>query len=149
MYWETYFIKMAHLVSEKSKDPSTKTGVVIASEDHCVLATGFNGFPRGVDDADSRYADRKTKYALVAHAETNAIYSAARHGIRLEGATIYTSFGACICQECAKAIVQVGIAQLIGETVDKEFADGRWRESLKNGALILKEGGVFIREIIL
>jgi dCMP deaminase len=48
MRWDEYFIKMAFLVAEKSKDPSTKVGCVIVGPDNEIRSTGFNGFPRGV-----------------------------------------------------------------------------------------------------
>jgi dCMP deaminase len=53
-----------------------------------VLAQGFNGFPRGIDDSEERYNDRKRKYELVVHAEMNVIYNATYSGVSLDGATL-------------------------------------------------------------
>lgn len=144
MNWNEYFIELADLVSKKSKDPSTKTGVVIVGEDNEVLSIGFNGFPRGVNDSDDRYNDRPTKYKLVTHAETNAIYNAARNGIQLKGATMYTNFGAFVCNECAKAIIQAGIKHIIGKKQEDDFGGGNWNESISYGTIMLQEAEVDI-----
>jgi dCMP deaminase len=147
MSWDEYFIQMAEFVASKSKDPSTKTGVVIVGPDHEVLSVGYNGFPRGVVDNLERYQDREVKYSLVAHAETNAIFNAARAGVRLKGTTMYTSFGPVTCQECAKGIIQAGIVRLIGRKIDHDFGHGRWVESIRTGLMMLHEAGIHTQEV--
>ena len=52
MQWYDYFIRMADLVALKSKDPSTKCGVVVVGADNQILSTGYNGFPRGVEEGE-------------------------------------------------------------------------------------------------
>jgi len=105
--WIKYFFKMAKLVASQSKDPSTKVGCVVTDSLNRVLATGYNGFPRGVQDTEDRYNDRSVKYKLVVHAEANAVCMAASSGVNLTGATIYIT--SMPCPECAKLIVQSGI----------------------------------------
>lgn len=142
MSWDEYFCKMAEHVKEKSKDRSTKCGSVIASSDHAVLSVGFNGFPRGVNDnVDSRH-ERPAKYSYTEHGERNAIYNAARHGIKLEGATIYLSGGGLPCDDCARAIIQAGIVEVV--SLDKPFEGkgGMWEEKEKISAEMFKEAGV-------
>ena len=146
MKWPEYFIQKAELTARKSKDPSTKTGVILVGEDLVELTSGFNGFPRGVRDRPDRYANRKRKYQLIAHAETNAIYNAARYGIRLKDSHMYTSFGTCTCQECAKAIIQAGIISLTGRNLKNDFAEGRWKDSIKIGIEMLKEACIILYE---
>ena len=146
MDWTEYFIRKAELTAQKSKDPSTKTGVVVVGTDRIELTSGFNGFPRGVQDDVSRYNDRKMKYKFMAHAELNAICNAARYGISLRGSTMYTSFGACSCQECAKVITQSGIVNLIGRKIEEDFAEGRWNDSIQTGLTMLREAGVVLYE---
>jgi dCMP deaminase len=146
MNWTEYFIRKAELTAEKSKDPSTKTGVVIVGADRVELTSGFNGFPRGVDDDVERYDDRPTKYKFMAHAETNAIHNAARYGIAVKGAYMYTSFGVCTCQECAKAVIQAGIVRLIGRKIEGDFAEGRWNDTIQIGITMLIEAGVELLE---
>ena len=71
--WDTHFLKIAKLCSEMSKDPSTKVGAVIVSEDRKILATGYNGFPKSVPDYALWYNNREIKYSIIIHAEENAL----------------------------------------------------------------------------
>lgn len=106
--WDTRFLDLANHVAQWSKDPSTKVGAVIANDQHQVLSLGYNGFPRGVEDRESRYNDRETKLLFVAHAERNALDNAF---VDVRGATLYTSL--CPCNECAKSIIQKGIKRVV------------------------------------
>jgi deoxycytidylate deaminase len=83
---------------------------VIASRDKVVLSTGFNGFARGVDDADTLLADVPEKLRMICHAEANAIMNAARIGVALEKATIYVTKFPCL--SCCNAIIQAGISRI-------------------------------------
>ncbi len=104
---------MAYLAASKSKDPSTKVGCVIV-RDNIVLSMGYNGFVRGVrEDLPSRW-ERPTKYSWVEHAERNACYNAARNGINLYGSTAYLNWEPLPCIECVKALIQVGVKEIIG-----------------------------------
>ena len=115
MNWDTYFLRMAQLVSTKSKDRSTKVGCVIVGPDHEVRTTGYNGFCRGIiDDVDSRH-ERPDKYLWTEHAERNAIYNAARNGIQLAGCTAYVTLFPCA--DCSRAMIQSGIRKIV---VDQE-----------------------------
>jgi dCMP deaminase len=140
--WERYFMGMAQYVSTISKDPSTKVGAVIVNELKEIVGTGYNGFPRGVDDREDRLNDRPTKYALVVHAELNAIIQA---GHRARGGTIYVwpPFGQppC-CSGCAKAIIQAGIKRVVGYT--PEGTVERWSEDLAVARSLLEEAGVMM-----
>jgi dCMP deaminase len=133
---------MAEHAATKSKDRSTKVGAVIVGTSHNVLSIGFNGFPRGVnDDVDSRH-ERPIKYMFTEHAERNAVYNAARHGIRLEGATLYLNGGGLPCADCARAVIQAGIVEVV--SMDKPFdgKGGMWAESERVSAEMFKEAGV-------
>jgi dCMP deaminase len=110
--WDQRFLKLAEEVASWSKDPSRKIGAVAIGAKGQVLAQGFNGFPRGIDDSEERYNDRERKYELVVHAEMNVIYNATYSGVSLDGATLYVT-GLPVCSECAKGIVQVGIKRVI------------------------------------
>ena len=148
MDWDSYFLNIACVVRLKSKDPSTKVGAVIVGADHNIISTGFNGFPRGVLDYAWRYEDRAIKYALVEHAERNAIYNAARHGIRLEGSTLYmVGMGppTLPCSDCAKGIIQSGIKHLVVSGY-KPLTPG-WEESLATSGSMFKEAGIHPVEI--
>lgn len=137
--WDTYFFRLAELVATKSKDPSTKVGVVVVGPDHEIRSTGFNGFPRGVDETDPKRWERPTKYLFVEHAERNAIYNAARMGLSLKGCTMYMNFHPIPCIDCAKGVVQSGIKEVRGRFVDfSTNNDWHFEESI----IVLDEGGV-------
>lgn len=113
--WDECFMRMAHVIAERSKDPSTQAGSVIADEKNVVVGLGYNGFPRSIDN-DAFPWDREggfvnTKYAYVCHAEENAIYNSNKtsHGCKLY-CTLFP------CNECAKTIVQNGIVEIIYES---------------------------------
>ena len=111
--WDEYFMGVALLAAQRSKDPSTQVGACIIDGDKRILSTGYNGFPKGCSD-DEYPCNRdeslgETKYQYVVHAELNAILNAS--GKSLSGATVYV--GLFPCHECAKAIIQSGIKEVI------------------------------------
>ncbi len=111
--WDEYFMGVAILASQRSKDPSTQVGACIVDGEKRILSTGYNGFPQGCsDDAFPWNRDEslgETKYQFVVHAELNAILNAS--GKKLAGAVLYV--GLFPCNECAKAIIQSGISEVI------------------------------------
>ena len=115
--WDEYFLYIAKTASIKSKDPKCPVGAVIASRDHILLSTGFNGLARGVYDDDKTLEDADEKLKVICHAEDNAILNAARVGARLEGATIYVTKFPCLA--CCNAVIQAGIKRIY--THDNEF----------------------------
>ena len=94
-HWDNRFINVANMVATWSKDPGTKVGAVLVSERR-IIATGYNGFPQGIEDYPSRYDDRETKLALTVHAEVNAILNAAKNGAKTENTTLYVTFPPCL-----------------------------------------------------
>jgi dCMP deaminase len=108
--WDEYFLYIAKTASIKSKDPKCPVGAAIASKDHILLSTGFNGLARGVYDEDKTLEDVDEKLKVICHAENNAIYNAARVGPPLEGATIYVTKFPCLA--CCNAIIQAGIKRI-------------------------------------
>lgn len=141
--WDKYFMTMAELARTKSKDRSTQVGAVIVGEGHTVLSMGYNGFPRGVNDNVEARHERPLKYLVVEHAERNAIYAAAKNGIKLDGATMYVSCGGVPCADCCRAIMQAGIICVI--VMDRKFeGKGPWDESCAIGKEMLIEAGIKI-----
>lgn len=138
------FIDLANFVKGWSKDKSTQTSaVIIDPESNSILSIGYNGFPRGVNDqVDERY-ERPLKYKYTEHAERNAIYNAARNGIKLKGSVMYLQWYPCC--DCARAIIQSGISTLI--CGKPNFEDERWGEDFKITEVLLKEGGVRVNYI--
>jgi dCMP deaminase len=137
--WDARYLKLAREVSTWSKDPSVRVGAVAVGEIGQVLAQGYNGFPRGVDDNIERYHDRETKYRYVVHAEANCIYNAAMNGISLNGATMYV-YGLPACNECAKAMIQVGIKRIV--MPKHQNVPEKWEHSCNESKHMLKEVGI-------
>ncbi len=111
--WDEYFMGVAHLAGLRSKDPNTRVGACIVSEDNKILSMGYNGFPRGCEDEDFPWEregeELETKYPYVTHGELNAILN--YRGGSLEGTKLYVSLFPC--NECAKAIIQAGIRTVV------------------------------------
>lgn len=109
--WDRRFLEVCEVVATWSKDRSTKCGCVLV-KDNRILSTGYNGFPQGTEDYENdEKHERPTKYMYFEHSERNAIYSAAKHGISLEGATAYVTGPPCV--DCTRAMIQVGIRDII------------------------------------
>ena len=109
--WDEYFMGVAMLAAKRSKDPNTQVGACIVSQENIILSTGYNGFPKGCSDDEFPWAreGEDTKYPFVVHAELNAILNS--NGKSLQGAKIYVALFPC--NECAKAIIQCGISEVI------------------------------------
>lgn len=113
--WDECFMKIAHVIADRSQDPSTQAGAVVVSEDNVVVGVGYNGWPRGIDsdelpwDRDGDFEN--TKYAYVCHAEENAVYNA---NSSTKGCKLYCTLFPC--NECAKTIIQNGIKEVIYES---------------------------------
>ncbi len=137
------------MVRTKSKDPNTKIGAVIVGLDKQIVSTGFNGFPRGIDETDSRRWERPIKYRYVEHAERNSIYNAARTGVSLSGCTLYlVGFGPLTvpCVECTRAVIQSGITSVCGRAY-KEVPES-WADDSDFAIALLAEAGVAHMEVL-
>ncbi|MCC8023686.1 MAG: dCMP deaminase family protein [Clostridiales bacterium] len=112
--WDEYFMGIALLSGQRSKDPNTQVGACIVNQYNKIMSVGYNGFPWGCSDDEfpwDRTGDDAydTKYPYVCHGELNAILN--NGGASLAGCKIYV--GLFPCNECAKAIIQAGIREVI------------------------------------
>jgi len=111
--WDQYFMGVALLSAERSKDPNTQVGSCIVDKRRRIVGIGYSGFPAGCSDDELPWeregAFLDTKYAYVCHAELNAILN--RNSADLTGSTIYTTLFPC--NECAKAIIQSGMVEVV------------------------------------
>jgi dCMP deaminase len=142
-YGDSLLLKDAYLHAQKiSPDPSTKNGAVLVGKHGQPIAYGVNRFPTGVAETESRLTDKDTKYRFVVHAENGAIFSAAKHGNKADGSTLYCPFYAC--SECAKAIINGGVKRVVGHVQLMALASGHrtWVESIVFGWDRLHEAGV-------
>lgn len=111
--WDDCFMGVALLAAKRSKDPNTQVGACIVNGNNRIMSVGYNGFPSGCEDDEypwERQGERyDTKYPYVCHAELNAILNA--RGANLENCRIYVALFPC--NECAKAIIQSGISEVV------------------------------------
>ena len=135
--WDLRFLELAKGIAGWSKDPSRKIGA-IAVDDRSVVAQGYNGFPRGIEDYAERYEDRDLKYKLVVHAEMNVIYNATYNGVSLDGATLYV-WGLPVCSDCAKGVIQTGIKRVVMPNQD---IPDHWTESWKLTQTMFEEANI-------
>lgn len=140
--WPKRFMALAEHIAQWSKDPSTKVGAVIVNDlDRKVVALGYNGFPRGVEDTPERYADREEKYSRVVHAELNAILNST---VPLDDPhTLYSTLPPCC--ECAKAIIQSGIGMVVvpGEIKLTDLWESKWQVAKE----MFSEAGVAVEYV--
>jgi len=112
--WHDRWMAEAGNIATWSKDPRTKVGAVAVKERHRLM-DGYNGLPAGVIDDPCRMLP-DAKYDWTLHAEANVIAKAAKHGVSLDGATVYVTHKPC-CQ-CAALLINAGVRSII-------YGDGR------------------------
>jgi dCMP deaminase len=142
MNWKEYFRNIAHQVKLKSKDNYTQIGAVIVGLDNEIVSTGYNSFPRGINDDIEERQDRPEKYYWFEHAERNAIYNAARIGVSTKDCTMYLTCG-IPCADCARGIINAGIRRIVCE-LDGGAQGKKWDEHSIRSELMFKEAQVEI-----
>lgn len=139
--WEEYFVEIARLVASRSTCLRRHVGAVLV-KDKNILATGYNGTPKGIAHCDTRGCLREKhkvpsgerhELCLGLHAEQNAIIQAAKHGTNISGATLYCTHAPCVI--CVKMLINSGIATIV-------YLDG-YPDELATA--LLKESGMKVR----
>ena len=143
MKWVEYFYKIADQVKEKSKDKRTKIGAVIVGKDKEIVSTGYNSFPRGIEDNKKERQERPEKYYWFEHAERNAIYNAALIGVSTKCCTMYLTCG-IPCADCARGIINAGIIRIFAVR-DGEAKSQKWKNSAERSMEMFKEAGVDVQ----
>ncbi len=140
--WDEYFMGIAVLSSLRSKDPNTQVGACIVNGDKKIVGVGYNGFPIGCSDDDLPWMREgewlDTKYPYVCHAELNAILNSSLPS--LKGATLYVALFPC--NECAKAIIQVGIKKVV--YLSNKYKDA---DSTKASVRMMEAAGIELVEL--
>ena len=138
--WDAYFMGIALLSAQRSKDEHTQVGACIVNQENKVVSVGYNGMPTGCHDDEMPWEREggflDTKYAYVCHAELNAILN--RNAASLRGCRLYVTLFPC--NECAKAIIQSGIREVI--YLDNKYANS---ESTKASVQMFALAGVSCR----
>lgn len=140
--WDKKFLKLALEIASWSKDKSTKVGSVLV-RNNSIITTGYNGFPRRINDSITERHERPDKYMWTEHSERNCLYQAARIGTPTEGSTIYiNSFPEKLlpCADCARAIIQSGIVRIVQEPMIETVT--RWSESTDTALQMFSEAGI-------
>ena len=115
--WDDYFMSVAFLTAQRSKDPNTQVGACIVDDQRRIVGLGYNGMPRGLSDDDMPWERQNSnnlfnKYLYVTHAEVNAILNSnGSYGSHVNGGTIYVALFPC--ENCAKMIIQSGIKKVV------------------------------------
>lgn len=138
--WDLRYIGMAGYSASFSKDPSTKTGAVIARPDHSPVSFGFNGFPACMPDSPELYANREEKYSRIVHCEINAQLFAREP---LKGYTLYT-WPFLSCDRCCVQMLQAGITRFVALAPTQDGLS-RWGAAFeKTKKYILESGAEFL-----
>ena len=141
--WDDYFMTMVYLAAMRSKDESTHIGAVIVGLNNEIRATGYNSFPRGIDDTVPERQERPEKYFWFSHAEINAVAQAAMVGIPIGGCKMYTN--GMPCTTCAGYVINAGIKEII---VDKNWNDAnpdKWSDEARRSREMFDESEVKVR----
>lgn len=142
MNWDEYFINIAEQVKLKSKDIKTQIGVVIVGKNNEIVSTGYNSFPRGINDNIEERQERPEKYYWFEHAERNAIYNAARIGVSTLGTTMYMTCDIS-CADCARAIINAGISKVVFCKSGKEWRE-EWKISAERSKQMFEEAEIVV-----
>ena len=139
--WDEYFMGVALLAAKRSKDPNTQVGACIVDDKNVIISTGYNGLPIGCSDDEFPWNrdGEVNKYPFVVHAELNAILNA--NGRDMHGAKVYVALFPC--NECAKAIIQAGIKEVI--YLSDKYAD---TPATKASKLMLTTAGVKLTQFV-
>jgi len=141
--WDEYFLSLLEPLGSRATCDRGRSGSVIVSPGHTIIATGYVGSPPGQPHCDEvghllrtvTYEDGTSRQHCVRtlHAEENAILQCAKDGIRLDGATIYCKM--VPCWNCAMRICRVGIKRVVAQK--RYHADGQSRELFNNAGVEL------------
>ena len=141
IHWDAYFMGIAMLSAQRSKDNNTQVGACIVNQENKIVSVGYNGMPTGCDD-DAMPWEREgeflnTKYPFVCHAELNAILNSS--AVSLKDCTLYVTLFPC--NECAKAIIQSGIKKII-------YADNKYAgtDGVLASEMMFKMSGVTVEQ---
>ena len=124
--WDEYFMTIVYVVAMKSKDERTHIGAVVVGPDKEIRSTGYNSFPRGVNDYNPERQERPYKYKWMEHGERNAINNAANVGIPLKGCVMYTH--GIPCTECARSVINAGIRKIVYHEQWMAMCPKKWKD---------------------
>ncbi len=141
MNWDEYFLNIAESGKLKSKDQRTQIGAVIVGKNNEIVSTGYNSFPRGINDYVEERQVRPEKYFWMVHGELNAILNAARIGVSTNNCRIYLTCG-IPCSGCGRAIINAGITKVYCKIEDTTKNRVKWDEESLKTKQMFEEAGI-------
>lgn len=145
----TWLHDIAGVVKTASKDQYTKIGSILFDDNYTVLSTGYNSYPRGINDFDDIRQERPEKYFWMEHAERNSIYNAVRTHTDIRNSNMLLTCG-IPCADCARAVIQSSVKCIICHK-QKDIVQSIWQESCKRAEQMLTEAEIpiiFFEEIL-
>lgn len=139
--WDEYFMRIAHVVADRATCMRRRVGALVV-KDKRILATGYNGAPSGLPHCEevgclremhNVPSGQRHELCRGLHAEMNALLQGARHGIRMEGSTIYSTH--VPCSLCTKMIINTGIERVVASA---DYPDSFGREMLVQAGIELE-----------
>jgi len=145
--WDKHFLSLCNLISMKSKDESTNFGAVIVNQDNQIISTGYNSFPKGINDNKKERQQRPEKYEWMVHAEENAICNAAAIGNATKGCRIYVN--GMPCARCMRKLINSGIKEIIVDKASNDIfmknSPGNWKKLNKITLEMVSESRIKLR----
>jgi len=134
--YDKKFMEIVDSLTELTDDNDRGVACLIV-KDNNIISHGINVLSNGVKIREERVT-KPMKYRWVSHAERNAIYNAARLGIKTDGAKLYCTYFPCA--DCARGIIQAGISEIY--TNKPDFNHHKWGESWVDAIVMFRESGV-------
>ena len=129
----------AYQIAVNSPDPSTQNGAILINQKGNIVSEAWNAFPLGVKYTSERW-ERPLKYKIIEHAERNAIFQAAKYGIKTNDLIMVCCWAAC--SDCARAIIQAGIKTLVTHKQAADMAPDFWKQEVEIAMTMFSEAGV-------
>lgn len=135
------WMDIALTIAERSHDAQTKVGAVLVNNTSgAIIATGYNGFVRGADDAKLP-TTRPEKYEYIVHAEQNLICNSAKHGISMNNCSLICTLSPC--KLCMRMLLNCGITKVIAKDLYKDFNEILKMQDIKVEVTQEEESGFF------
>lgn len=139
--WQKYWLKEAYKVALDSPDLSTQNGAILLNKDGYTIGRGCNTFPDSLKITEERL-QRPLKYSYTTHAERKALFNAIHWKMDIRGSVLVSGWAAC--DNCANAMIEMGVRTLITHQDAADRSPDRWKESIQVAYDILTEAGVNI-----
>ena len=132
-------LQISYNKAKSSPDPSTQNAALLVNDAGSIIAKAVNEFPYGVKYTPERW-ERPLKYKIIEHAERNVLFQLAKTGLETNGLIMVCPWAAC--SDCARAIIQCGVKQLITHKQAHDRSPDFWRQEIEVAFIMLQEANV-------